>query len=277
MTSSVLYVYGLVRAGFDDRRAPAGLDDAPVRVRMRGNIGALVSHLGGGAYAAADIERSSSDVAWLSPRAMAHDRVLTWAQEHGGVIPLPMFSMWTSESALDRSLSDQASGLERNFERVAEADEFGLRVYRRDAAAMLQAAESHDPELARMRRDTESASPGHRYLLERKLDARAKDAVHRASKATAAEILGNLRSVAREAIARPLSPEAGRSTEATLLLNAAFLVDRARLDEFRAAMARQVEGYEPLGLAFDFSGPWPPYNFVAAEGVSALRAEGGEV
>jgi hypothetical protein len=273
MTSNALYVYGIVRAGFDDRAAPPGLDEAPVRVQPRGNLAALVSRVGGG-YGAADIERNSGEVAWLSPRAMAHDRVLTWAQEHGGVIPLPMFSMWTSDASLERSLSDQAAKLERVFARVAGADEFGLRVYRRDDAAMLSAAEKDDPDLSRMRREADAASPGHRYLLERKIAAAASAAIQRISKATAAGIFETLGAVAREALARPLTPEAAGAAEATLLLNGAFLVERSRLDEFREAVGAEVRRFQPQGLTFDFTGPWPPYNFVAANGGSALRADG---
>jgi hypothetical protein len=50
------------------------------------------------------------------------------------------------------------------------------------------------------------------------------------------------------------------------VLNAAFLVDRKRLDEFRAAVGSHVREYQPRGLAFDFTGPWPPYNFVEQAG-----------
>src|SRR5206468_9968935 len=67
------------------------------------------------------VEEHSADVSWLSPRAMSLDRVLTWAQEHGGVIPLPMFSLWASDASLAKSLSTQAKELQRVFERVKGA------------------------------------------------------------------------------------------------------------------------------------------------------------
>lgn len=271
--ADVWYVYGIVRDGFDPARAPAGLDDTPVSVAKSGRIGALVSRLPGSGYSAKDVESSSGEVSWLSPRAMAHDRVLTWAQEHGGVIPLPMFSLWGSEDALARSLADQAPELTRVFERVSGADEFGLRVHRRDAV-MLGAIDDMDPEIAALRREVRAASPGQRYLLERKLAEQGKSAVRAASQRMAKKIFDELRAFARDALLRPPVPEAGRVPDATIVLNAAFLVDRKRLDEFRAAVGSHVREYQPRGLAFDFTGPWPPYNFVGEGGGAALRSGG---
>jgi hypothetical protein len=271
VTRDALYVYGIVRAGFDAARAPAGLDETTVVTRRGGGVAALVSRLGSG-YAPADIEQQSGDVSWLSPRAMAHDRVLTWAQEHGGVIPLPMFSMWGNDAALEASLAAQSGRLQEVFERVANADEYGLRVYRRDDEALMKAVEQLEPEFAKMRREAEATSPGRRYLLERKVAELSTDATRRASKKMAHDFLQELQRLAREALARPLTPDASVATDATLVLNAAFLVERAALDAFRAAIAAVVQHHQPLGLTFDFTGPWPPYHFVADSGGSALNA-----
>src|SRR5688572_7936283 len=268
----LMYVYGLVKKDFDASRLPTGIEDLAVTASDTGAFRTLVSRLPGEQYRPQAIAQNSADVAWVSPRAMAHDRVLTWAQEHGGVIPLPMFSMWGSDAAVEKSLAEQSKSLERVFERVANADEFGLRAYRRDDDAMMKAVDEVDPEFAKMRREAESMSAGRRYLQERKLADLAKDAVRRTGKKMAADIFQGLRNVAREALARPLSPVGSGAADATLLLNGAFLVERARLDEFRSAVAAVVERHEPLGLTFDFTGPWPPYNFVAESGSSALRA-----
>jgi hypothetical protein len=271
--TDVLYAYGFVRADFDAARAPAGLDDAPVIVApARGDFRALVSRLSGADYGADALERNSGEVAWLSPRAMAHDRVLTWAQEHGGVIPLPMFTLWGGDAALARAIGKRAAELKRVFARVHGADEFGVRVHRRDAD-MLKNIDELDPDLARLRAEASAASPGQRYLLERKMADQAKQAVRTASQRLARHVFDELKPMARQSIALPLVPDkGGRAPEATLVLNGAFLVDRARLDEFRAALGAHVRTFQPRGLSFDFSGPWPPYNFVAREKPKAARA-----
>lgn len=282
MTKQLLYVYGLVRDTFDPTGAPAGLEDTAVSVMKRGGIAALVSRVPESDYGAAVVEARSGDVSWLSPRAMAHDRVLTWAHDQGGVIPLPMFSLWGSDDALARSLSERSTDLDRVFERVWGADEFGIRVHRRDAA-MLESIDDLDEHIARLRRQAQSASPGQRYLLERKLAEEGKGAVKAASQRMAKDVFETLRSIARDAVSRPLVPRGdvggvGRGApEATLVLNGAFLVDHARAEEFRGAVGSLVRRYQPRGLAFDFTGPWPPYNFVGTDkDGGALRGAAGK-
>jgi hypothetical protein len=45
-----------------------------------------------------------------------------------------------------------------------------------------------------------------------------------------------------------------------LLLNSAFLVERNKIDEFSLAVGRLASQYKELRT--QYSGPWPPYNFV---------------
>jgi len=180
-----------------------------------------------------------------------------------------MFSMWGSEQALALSLRENESALGVIFERVRGADEFGLRVHRRDAA-MLEVVDTLDADIAAIRREAEAAPPGQRYLLERKIAERVKTAVRSLSQRMAREIFDELRRFARESISRPLTPDSGRATDATMVLNGAFLVGRDQLDAFRAAVGAHVRDYEAKGLSFDFTGPWPPYNFVGENGAAAM-------
>jgi hypothetical protein len=233
-----------------------------VRTTGAPGIAALVSRLPRSVYGAQAIDLHSGDVTWVSPRAMTHDRVLTWAHDHGGVVPLPMFSMWETEESLARWLSDREAELARVFDRIADADEFGLRVHRRDEI-MMQSIDEVDAEMAQLVKEAAAASPGQRYLLERKLAERGKGVVRAASQRLSKEIYQQLRTRSRDALSLPLTPaDASGATEGTLVLNAAFLVDRRQNGDFRAAVAALSRDHEPRGLAFDFTGPWPPYNFV---------------
>lgn len=274
MSGDVLYAYGIVRSDFPPGGLPTGVDDTAVTLVPQGKVAALVSALPAREYAVASIEEHSGEVGWLSPRAMAHDRVLTWAQEHGGVVPLPMFSMWGSRDALTRTLQDRAAALAGIFARVGGADEFGLRIHRRDSA-MLDAIDTIDEEIASVRREAAAASPGQRYLLERKVAERSKAAVRAASLRMARAIFDDLRGRARDAIARPLTPDQNAPADTTMVLNGAFLVARDRLTDFRAAVGKHVAEHEARGLSFDFTGPWPPYNFVADSGSAAIASETG--
>lgn len=262
--ADVIYVYGLVRRGFDGQRVPAGLDDADVTVLESAGFHALASRLSDDDYSATTVSEKSGDLTWLSPRALAHDRVLTWAQEHGGVIPFPMFSLFSGQAALDASLHERAEALHRAFARVRDADEFGVRAHRRDSV-MLQVIDQLDDSIGRLRADAAGASPGQRYLLDRKIAEQSKAALRSAGQRIAREVLERLKTHSRAAVSRPLVPDADRANEATMVLNGAFLVDHASTTDFRGAVSEVIREFEPKGITFEFTGPWPPYNFVSGD------------
>jgi hypothetical protein len=263
MSPAVLYVYGVVGTPLELARAPQGIDDAPLRPVADGPVAALVSELDGERYAPEAVERGTEEVEWLAPRAIAHDRVLTWASDRGPVVPLPMFSLFSSEEAIRVMLRERALQLAGALRRAAEGREYALRVYRVDPELAAVAAEL-SPRLADLERAASVAAPGQRYLLERKLESERKKEVQAIGARTSREVIAVL---APHALAYKQGPAVrrdagGAATEPALVLDTAFLVSPALYESFRGELTRLVERHASRGFRFDFTGPWPLYHFV---------------
>jgi gas vesicle protein GvpL/GvpF len=268
-TSSVWYVYGVVPANLSPAAAPTGLDDADVRVHHGDNGGpaALVSLLDADQYAPASLEATSGEVEWLSPRAVAHDRVLTWASDKGAVVPLPMFSLFTSGDAVRTMLRDRSAELSLALDRLARGREYALRVYRVDSE-LLSAMTSLSPRLAEIAASAAAASPGQRYLLERKLETEQKVEMRGVTQALVDDIV---RALTPHTLAEVRSPiprvsDADQAARGVLVLNAAFFVAPESLEAFQKTLTHLVERHGASGLRFDFTGPWPPYHFASEAG-----------
>lgn len=257
------YVYGIVSPDMPHRGLPSGVDDAAVAIEREGELAALVSVLDAGTYEPASIETNSGSVEWLSPRARAHDRVLTWASDQGPVIPLPMFSLFSGASAVRELLRDRGPQLVETLERVRRGREYALRVYRVDAE-LYAAVPSLSPRLADMARSAAAASPGQRYLLERKLEAEQRAEMRAVSQRLVDDIVGALSRHAIEVVRSPIPrADAQVAGSGTMVLNGAFLVQASSLPAFQQTLTALVEAHQTHGLRFDFTGPWPPYHFVA--------------
>lgn len=263
-TSPVWYVYGVVPASLSLAAAPSGLDDAEVRVQRLddGAPAALVSVLDGDHYAPAKLESTSGDVDWVSPRAVAHDRVLTWASDNGAVVPLPMFSLFSGEGAVRAMLRDRSAELSAALERLGHGREYALRVYRVDSE-LLEALPALSPRLAEIAAAAAASSPGQRYLLERKVDTEKKTELRVVTQQLVDEIVEALAPRAVSHVRSPIPRLADSETAArgVLVLNAAFFVAPASLDDFQRTLTALVERHGERGLRFDFTGPWPPYHF----------------
>ena len=257
------YVYGIVPAGLTAASLPNGLDDAAVSLERDGGVAALVSRLDASGYAPDVIERNSADGEWRSPRAVAHDRVLTWASDHGAVVPLPMFSVFSGPDAVRSMLRDRAPQLTSALERVGRGREYALRVYRIDSE-LLDVIATLSPRLEQLASSAASASPGQRYLLERKLEGQKRAELRAVTQDVVEEIVSELSTNAIETVRSPIP----RMTEAeqaagrgTMVLNGAFLVAPERLEAFQKTLTALIGRRGSQGFRFDFTGPWPPYHF----------------
>jgi hypothetical protein len=258
--SEIWYVYGVVPASFDVARAPDGLDDTSVELCASGALAALVSRLDAEQYAPAAVEHATEDVEWLAPRAVSHDRVLTWASDHGPVVPLPIFSLFSGAGTVQKMLNDRRGQLDAAIKRAASGREYALRVYRIDAE-LAKSAVDFSPRLAELRDAAASASPGQRYLLERKLDNERKNELQGIAAKVSRDVVESLRPFAVDTAQSRIAP-GGSRVEAALILDAAFLVTPAGLEEFQRELTNVVGRYSARGFRFDFTGPWPVYHFV---------------
>jgi hypothetical protein len=269
--TSFWYVYGVVPATLGIANAPAGLDESSLDSLGDGELAAVVSRLDRVQYSADAVERGTADMEWLAPRAVAHDRVLTWASDRGPVVPFPMFSLFSSDDAVRQMLREQAPQLRAALTRATAGREYALRVYRLDAELVTVAAE-HSPRLAELQRAADAASPGQRYLLERKVETERKSELRAIGARVGREVLDALRPLAEDAFESRISPRAtSGSADNPLVLDAAFLIAPPRLEEFQRTLTELLKRHAGRGFRFDFTGPWPPYHFVQA---SETRPDG---
>jgi hypothetical protein len=261
MIKRLCYIYGVVPAKIETDKAPLGIDSGRVSTIAGGNLFALSTSVAADDYAPARVEALTADVEWVSQRAMAHDRVLTWASDLAPVIPFPMWTLFRDARKVTAMLAKRGSELRETFSRIADGKEFIVRVYVQPAVFKDRLAGGSD-ELAMLEAQAAAASPGQRYLLERKISSLRRDAGRDVATRVSGEIFESLQRASMETVReQPVNSGAPRE-QGRAILNASFLVSAPRVVEFQRALTAMVNAHEPAGFKFDFTGPWPPYHFV---------------
>jgi hypothetical protein len=259
MADCLYYVYAIVPPLTAVEVGPAGIDDSVVELITERDVAALVSCVDATTYGEGVNDRIA-DVAWLAPRATAHDAVLTWASDVGAVVPLPLFSLFRTRDAVRSMLKDRREELAATLDRVGRGREFGIRLFRVDEELRRSLA-SLSPTIAALEADVAAApSPGQGYLLKRKLDAARKEELRRVSASVASSAFDDLTARSLEATQDPL-PNATTDQAGSAILNASFLVAHDRIDDFRAGVTELVRQHGTQGFRVEFTGPWPPYHF----------------
>ena len=247
--ASVFYVYGIVPKTLTS--PPTGLDGTVVNlVPLEGDLAALTSELPGADYDPATVESRLADLDWLSPRAIAHDSVVSWASDQGGVVPFPMWVLFRDRPSLESGLGPRLAEFRQALDRVTPGREYSVRVF-----AFKDRLSALSPAVAQLESEIEKATPGQRYLLERKLDTIRQNEAREVSASVSRSIHEELSQLALVATTEPAPKTAA-------ILNAAYLVSRDAPEPFQARLTDLIHKFEPLGFRFEFTGPWPPYHFV---------------
>lgn len=170
----------------------------------------------------------------------AHEAVVEALMDRAAVLPMRFDSAVADEGALRRIIGERREEFKALLTTVRGAVELGVRA---------QLAEEGGEAVASVASGVEGDHPGTAYLLARaRSQQQVADALARVHKPLAALSRRSKRSAAG------LAPGS---------FKAAYLVDRDRVDAFRA----QVEALDAeLGSGrIVCTGPWPPYGFSSAE------------
>jgi len=253
MDGTATYVYCIVRSARAPRtaRAPRGLAGAtrPSVAAVTRSLSLVIATVPLESYGSGPLESALQDMQWVAEVAVAHEAVVEYFARQAGVtvIPMKLFTMFTSGARAIEETRSRECDLEAAAKRIAGCEEWGVRITRRLAASR------------RQRRLDVKPSSGAAFLAAKK-DARdvARAAVHAAAEA-AERAFTTLASIARDARRRDDAPE-GASTPP--LLDAAFLVPTTRRARFKAAVRKLAATQVKTGTKMTLSGPWPSYNFV---------------
>src|SRR3954466_6317953 len=147
MIERLCYVYGVVRPSLETSTAPTGIDGGAVSLILGDDVAALATGVSANDYAPDRVETLTADVEWVSQRAAAHDRVLTWASDNGPVIPFPMWTLFRDGKAVKAMLAKRGGELRETFARISDGREFIVRVYVQPDA-LRERLGAHSTELA---------------------------------------------------------------------------------------------------------------------------------
>jgi Gas vesicle synthesis protein GvpL/GvpF len=254
--SEATYLYCLVRADREPALAgvPPGLPGcSPPRTLAAGDglwlvaAGAPLPEYGG-----EEIQNRLSDLSWVSDRALAHEAVVEHFAGAGAVLPLKLFTLFTSGERALAYVRENRERLDRTLDRVAGRVEWGVRIRLDDVRAREVLA-------LEMSRETKP-SAGTAFLLRKKLEQDATRELAARLRADMDETFVELSVGAAESLRR--EPAASPEQGGRLLLDAAFLVPTGLSGEFEARVERCAARLAPRACEVTLTGPWPPYHFV---------------
>ena len=287
MSVTVSYVFCLVRGA---RRPvvrdipdgmPGGSDLRAIEVGDQ--LWAIVETVREADYGEGALVRGLQNLDWVGERAVAHERVIERFLSAPAVLPMQLFTMFTSDERVVEHVRADRRRIARILKRIDRKVEWGLRLTWDEKAAREKVERKHaDPKGPRHTAAAPKSGAdlsGSRERAGAAYLARKRDIldVNRAQLAEARVEAGRLyKAISREATEALRRTNLERAAPGSrLLLDAAFLVPAAKAAAFRASLRKHTRALHGSGVAVSLTGPWPPYNFIeppSRSGASARQA-----
>ncbi len=201
-------------------------------------------------YSAEKIDARLRDIDWVAERAAEHETVVEHASAWGTVVPMKLFTLFTSDERALAHVTKTKKTLDRVVARIAGSDEWGVRILFDEVEAARVAAE--ESSRAKPTSGTSFlARKKEQQDVRRTLTSRAADEVD--------ALYTDLEKLARRAQRRaaPSRELAGR-----VMLDAVFLVPRTSVKKLKSTVAATAERLARQGFHVTLTGPWPAYSFI---------------
>lgn len=190
---------------------------------------------------AIDLQRNMDDLEWLAACSIRHQKVLSEIGAVTQVLPARFGTVFLSPETLLADLKQKIPNLRQVFRRIADADEWGVKIFGTAPARSSVAI---------------SASSGVDYLRQKQAQLQSASA---SKHDEAIDKFGEELSQISEA---SVAGGKASSGQPGLLWSASFLVKRADKKDFDRVLKRYAEQWAG-NRRIDVSGPWPPYSFVS--------------
>ena len=240
MSNAGTYLYGFTDRAFQPPPDLRGLRGAAITVIAFADVAAVVS--------AHPVQRLAPARSNVEP----HHRVVRHVSSQAPLVPAAFGHVGDSEAAILAVMQGHYAEIRRELDRLAHKCEIGLTLSWR--------VDNIFDHLVRVSRELRDARDriyrGRTPSMSDKLQLGAlfEATLTRERERLTALALRSFAAVACDVFHGPVRDE-------KTILNAALLVERARIDAFEAGLPQAAAALE-ASIAIAYSGPWPPYSFV---------------
>jgi len=251
----VIYVYAILAGPLEaDLR---GINGARVRWVTDEPLAAAVSDVPADEFDEEPLNVNVRNMAWLGPRAIAHQDVNARLFElSDALVPLAFGTVFRDENGVRQLLSNQSSGLLSRLEEVRGCSEWvvTLHLLRELNPDDLAAA---SPLVRNLRSEIAASAPGRAHLMRQRLHTLEREEAKRLQSDAASSVVDALRRVAVDVYREPLPSDMADKP----LARASVLVRRDAEPEFTSEVERLQRRWPEPTYRVLLTGPWPPYRF----------------
>jgi predicted transcriptional regulator len=261
------YVYGIAASKEAVRLGKIGIEGNEVYTIPYQDLCAIIHDCSPEPYQSKDEEVVKS---W----ARAHQGVLDEAKERfSTTIPLgfdtilqPKDETIPPDRVVRDWLKEDYERLRTLMEKIEGKDEYGVQLFYEPAVVSKQISEQSE-DVRKIKEEMATKSPGMAYMYRQKLEKAVKAEMEKLADEWFKEFYGRIKQHTEDIVAEKTKKV---DKDKTMLLNLSCLVATKNVEKLGEELEK-IDNTE--GFSVRFTGPWPPYSFVAKPTITASETK----
>lgn len=260
-----LYLY-CIRAKANSGFSINGIDGSKIWTLPHQDLEAVVSEVSLEKFNSKEIQKKAQeDLKWIKENALLHEKVIEQAMKKGNeflsAIPMKFGTIFKSKEKLEETLKKHYKRFRETLKTLKGKQEWSVKVYL-NRRAFEEKVKKISPVVQEKEKEIASMPEGMAYFMQKQID----DAVSKEADAALQKYTENffetLKKYAEAGTKGKILEKELTGKSLSMALNMIFLVSEEKLEGFVKEIDKLKKEYKSKGFNFEYSGPWPPYNFI---------------
>ena len=244
-------------------------------------IEAVVSEVDLEEFSSEEIQRKAQeDLNWIKEKAQIHEKVIEkamglnadlrglYADRRGknprgitAVIPMKFGTIFKTRKKLEGAIKKHYFTFKKGLENLTGKQEWSVKVYL-NRKILEEEVKKNSSAVREKEKEVASMPEGMAYFMQKQVDEVVSKETDKIFRDYGEKIFKTLRRRAESGLRGKILEKEFTGKSLPMFLSAIFLVSEEKLEDFVKEINKLNKEYKNKGFVFEYSGPWPPYNFI---------------
>ena len=209
-------------------------------------------------------QKAQEDLNWIKEKSQLHEAVVEDAMRGNGntsaVIPMTFGTIFKSREKIQQTIEEHYSEFGNLLTVLQGRQEWGVKVYLANRKALEEIIKNNDIVKATQKKIV-AMPKGMAYFFEKQMAEHISSEMTKEIENYTQDIFLALKKHAETGIKGKILDKELTGKSEPMVLNAIYLIHKKKVHNFKKEIERLSTKMQPKGFQFEYSGPWPPYNF----------------
>ncbi|MFA4880489.1 MAG: GvpL/GvpF family gas vesicle protein [Candidatus Doudnabacteria bacterium] len=274
-----LYLY-CIREKSNSKFSTEGIGGGEIFAVPYQDLEAVISEVSLEEFGSKEIQKKAQEnLGWIKRKAQIHEKVMEEAmglqyppfplgedplKNRGlkAVIPMKFGTIFKTKEKLVQTLKKYYSQFKENLKNLSGKQEWSVKAYL-NRKAFDEEVKKVSPVVQEKEKEIGAMPEGMAYFMQKQIDEAVSKEADKALENYTESFFETLKKYAAMGTKGKILEKELTGKPLPMILNAIFLISEEKLEDFIKEIVQLNQEYKSKGFNFEYSGPWPPYNFVA--------------